>query len=158
LETRRLLFLEWLQTIKRFYLKGGILTMAESSIPYTVITNYRREKLCKITSGAVNSIPAITKIAFGDQGVDASGKPVSPAGSQTALKHEVGRYPIKGVTYPISTTARYTVTIPAADLAGVAISEAALVDASGQLCAIRNMLSKGKDGDVEFTFTFDDEF
>ena len=56
------------------------------------------------------------------------------------------------------TTARYTVTIPASALAGTQISEAALVDADGGLCAIRNMLPKGKDADVTFTFTFDDEF
>lgn len=124
----------------------------------TVITTKRREKLCKVTSGAVSSIAAITHIAFGDGGVNADKSVISPSVSQTALKHEVGRYAIDGVTYPISTTARYTVTIPKADLGGKFISEAALVDSDGDLCAIRNMLEKGKDDGVEFIFTFDDEF
>lgn len=124
----------------------------------TVITDRRRVKLCKVTSGAASAIAAITHVAFGDQGITAAGAVVPPAGSQTALVHEVGRYPIDGVAYPVPTTARYTVTIPKDDLAGVNLSEAALVDADGELCAIRNMLPKGKDAGVEFIFTFDDEF
>lgn len=124
----------------------------------TAVTNVRRVKLCQVTSGASSAIPAVSHIAFGDQGVDSTGAVIQPLPSQTALKHEVARYPVDPVTYPISTTARYTVTIPADDLPGIALSEAALVDAAGDLCAIRNMLPKGKDAGVAFTFTFDDEF
>lgn len=131
--------------------------MAEETVT-TVITNARRENLCKITSGAVSAIPAITHMAFGDQGVDAAGGVIPPLGSQTALKHEVGRYAVDSVTYPTATTARYTAVIPKEDLAGVLISEAALVDGAGTLCAIRNMLAKGKDAGVAFEFTIDDEF
>lgn len=124
----------------------------------TVITNYRREQLCKITSGAISSLPPISQVAFGDGGVDAEGQVLQPAGSQEALAHEIGRYDIDKVEYPTPTTARYTITIPAAALAGAQISEAALVDSEGNLCAIRNMLAKGKDEGVAFIFTFDDEF
>ena len=62
--------------------------------------------------------------------------------------------------YPLDppTTARYTVTIPAADLPGVAISEAALADSDGFLCAIKTFYVKRKDAGITFTFTFDDEF
>lgn len=130
--------------------------MAEAT--NTVITNYRREMLCKITSGKITALPAISHVAFGDGGVDSSGAVIQPQGSQTALNNEIGRYAVKPVTYPEPTTARYTVVIPTADLVGKSISEAALVDANGKLCAIRNMLAKGKDADTEFTFTFDDEF
>lgn len=128
--------------------------MAETS----VITKARRVALCKITSGAINTMPAITHIAFGDGGVDSDGKPIPPLDSQTALKHEVARYPIDGVSYPIDTTARYVVTIPREDLAGEKISEAALVDSAGTLAAIKTMYVKQKDEDVSFEFTFDDEF
>ena len=112
-----------------------------------VITDLRRKNLCRITSGAITSLPAIAQVAFGDGGADEQGEPKAPMGSQTALNHEIGRY-----------DARYTVTIPADELAGVSISEAALVDAEGNLCAVKNMYPKGKDADVTFTFTFDDEF
>lgn len=124
----------------------------------TIITNFRREQICKITSGAIDTLAPITKVAFGDGGVDAAGGVLQPSGSQEALIHEIGRYQIDKVEYSVSTTARYTVTIPAADLAGAQISEAALVDSAGNLCAIRNMLAKGKDEGVAFIFTFDDEF
>ncbi len=124
----------------------------------TIITNWRREQLCKITSGAISTLSPVTQVAFGDGGVDEAGAVLQPAGSQQALTHEIGRYPIDKVEYPVSTTARYTVTIPAEDLAGAQISEAALVDGAGNLCAIRNMLAKGKDEGVAFIFTFDDEF
>lgn len=131
--------------------------MAQSK--HTTITDYRRELFCKITSGAVSTLPAVTHIAFGDGGLGTDGQPLDPAGTQTALNHEVGRYPLDTApVYPVPTTARYTATIPKADLAGVEISEAALIDSAGGLCAIRNMLPKGKDEDVAFTFTFDDEF
>jgi len=124
----------------------------------TIITRARRVALCKITSGAVSSIPAITQIAFGDGGVDSSGEPTAPLETQTALNHEVARYPIDGVTYPIDTTARYAATIPENDLTGVKISEAALVDADGVLAAIKNVYAKQKDAEVIFTFELDEEF
>lgn len=125
---------------------------------FTVITDYRREMLRDITSGAVSALPPVAQVAFGDGGTDGQGNVLSPAGSQAALNHEVARYPVDRVEYPAATTARYIVIIPRPALPGVSISEAALVDSAGRLCAIRNMLPKGKDGDVEFTFTFDDEF
>lgn len=124
----------------------------------TVITSYRREQLCKISSGAIESMAPITRVAFGCGGVDEDGEVIPPDATQTALFNELGRYEIDRVEYPVGTTARYTVTIPAAELPGAQISEAALVDSEGRLCAVRNMLAKGKDDGVAFIFTFDDEF
>lgn len=124
----------------------------------SVITKVRRENLCRITSGAITALPPITHIAFGSGGVDNTGEPITPIDTQTTLNSEVGRYPIDGVEYPITTTARYTVTIPKDDLGGVKISEAALVDANGELGAIKNMYVKQKDVGTSFIFTFDDEF
>jgi hypothetical protein len=128
--------------------------MAENS----VITKYRRQKLCQITSGAIDVLAPITQIAFGDGGVDSDGDPIAPVDTASSLGHELVRYNIDSVAYPVNTTARYTVTIPAADLDGAAISEAALVDLDGQLCAIKTMYVKRKDEGVTFSFTFDDEF
>jgi hypothetical protein len=128
--------------------------MAENS----VITKYRREKLCLATSGGAGQIAPITHIAFGDGGVDAEGSPIPPSGAATALSHEIARYETGAAAYPVSTTARYTATIPKNALAGAAISEAALVDGSGGVCAIKTMYVKRKDDGVTFAFTFDDEF
>ena len=124
----------------------------------SVITRARRVNLANITSGAVENIPKITHIAFGDQGVDEKGQPLQPTEDQQALHHEVGRYEIDGVTNPVETTNRYPVTVPEADLVGLSLSEMALIDAEGVFAAVKNFLPKGKDGDVKFTFEFDDEF
>lgn len=59
---------------------------------------------------------------------------------------------------PVETTNRYAVTIPESDLNGKNINEMALVDADGQLAAVKTFLNKGKDEDVKFTFEFDEEF
>ena len=124
----------------------------------SVITRARRVNLANITSGAVENIPKITHIAFGDQGVDEKGQPLQPTEDQQALHHEVGRYEIDGVSNPVETTNRYTVTVPESDLVGLSLSEMALIDAEGVFAAVKNFLPKGKVGDVKFTFEFDDEF
>jgi len=99
-------------------------------------------------------------IAFGDGGVDGSGNPITPDETQVALNNQIAAYPIDSVTYPLDppTTARYTAAIPENDLNGAFISEAGLLDANGNLCAIKTFLVKGKDSGVSFTFIFDDEF
>lgn len=124
----------------------------------SVITLYRRKMLTKITSGAVSTIPKITHIAFGEGGIDEDGSVAAPSETQTELKSEFCSYPIDSVTYPIETTARYTVTVPREEQAGKSFSEMGLIDAEGNLCAVKNMLPKVKDEDVIFTFEFDDEF
>ena len=124
----------------------------------SVITLKRRVKLCKASSGAITALPPITKIAFGSGGVDGNGDPIAPTQTQEALNQPLREYAVGSVTYPEDTTARYTVTIPADDLTGASISEAALVDSEGDLAAIKTMYAKRKDAGVAFTFEFDDEF
>lgn len=123
-----------------------------------IITRARRILLAKITSGAIITMPKITHIAFGDGGVDELGDPKQANETQSTLFNERQRYAIDSVSYPVDTTARYTVTIPEADLVGVKISEMALIDEAGGLCAIKTMFVKQKDCNVAFTFEFDDEF
>lgn len=125
---------------------------------YSVITKKRREKLCKATSTG-EAIAKISKIAFGDQGYDeSSGTPKTPDDTQTNLNHQLGSFNIDGVTYPTTTTARYSVTIPKDAMTGASVSEAALIDSDGDVVAIKNMYPKRKDSDVIFVFEFDDEF
>lgn len=124
----------------------------------SIITLARRKNLARITSGAVETLPKIAAIALGDGGVNEDGSIRPPSGDQTALAHEIGRYSVTPPTYPVETTARYQITVPEADLVGAAISEMALVDEEGTLCAIRNTSPKVKDEDEEFTLIFDDEF
>lgn len=132
--------------------------MASTAFENSVITRKRRIKLCQASSNADEPLAPITMIAFGSGGVDEDGEPVTPLETQEALKQEIKRYNVDSVTYPEETTARYTVTIPADELTGQAISEAALVDSDGDLVAIKAMYPKRKDAGVAFTFEFDDEF
>jgi len=125
---------------------------------YSVITRKRRIKLCQASSDAAKPLPPVTHIALGSGGTDALGEPLTPLETQEALSSEIVRYPVGGVTYPAETTARYSVTVPEGELTGQAISEAALIDSDGDLCAIKNMYVKRKDAGVAFTFEFDDEF
>ena len=128
----------------------------------TIITIHRRQQMALITSGLIDSISPIAMIAFGGGGTDDQGEPLYPSAVATGLNSEIARYPVSPVTFPLDpeprTTARYSATIPADDLAGALISEAGLVDADGVFCAIQTMFVKRKDRGVEFTFTFDDEF
>lgn len=127
--------------------------MSENS----VITHRRRIKLCQASSDASEPLAPVTHIALGG-GAGEDSEPLTPLETQEALTSEIERYPVGNVTYPSETTARYTVTIPAGELTGQSISEAALIDSDGDLCAIKNMYPKRKDAGVAFTFEFDDEF
>lgn len=129
-----------------------------ASNDFSIVTEYRRRSLCQITSGKISTLPPIAHVVLGGGGLDEDGTVKIPDAKQTALNQELGRYKVDEPQYPEDTTARYTVTVPEDELVGAVISEAALADAEGNLCAIRNMLPKGKDEGVAFTFTFDDEF
>lgn len=124
----------------------------------SVITLARRISLAKVTSGVLSTVSPVKYIAFGDGGLDAGGEPLTPLETQVALNHEVGRYETAAAEFPVATTVRYTATIPEGDLQGAEISEMALVDADGVLCAVKNMYVKKKDAEVKFTFEFEDVF
>lgn len=124
----------------------------------SIITKKRRIKLCQASSNSAKPLAPITHIAIGSGGVDADGNPIPPVEGQTSLNQKIAQYPIDGYAYPVETTVRYTVTISAEDLAGESINEAALVDADGDLAAIKTMYTKRKDAGVIFIFEFDDEF
>lgn len=124
----------------------------------SVITLTRRKKFALASSDAAHPLDPITYIAFGSGGVDGNGEPLTPSEDQTTLKAELYRLPVGGISYPDDTTVRYTVTIPADEHTGDAISEAALVDDNGDLAAIKNFYVKKKDAGTAFTFEFDDTF
>lgn len=124
----------------------------------SIVTKARRKSLAEITSGKITSIAPIAYIAFGNGGVDEFGDPRQPSDEQTALFSEIARYPAGNATYPTATTARYTIEIPEAELAGAEISEVGLFDSNGVLCAIKTMYVKKKDDGIKFAFEFDDKF
>ncbi|WOC33489.1 MULTISPECIES: hypothetical protein [Caproicibacterium] len=124
------------------------------------ITQYRRKLLAQITSGTITAIPKVKYIAVGTGGLNSDGTPKVPPASQTDLENELKRFDVGTPTFPVDTTARYTVDIHEtdADIDGQYLSEFALVDEAGKLCAIRNTMKKGKSAGEQLTITMDDVF
>ncbi len=125
-----------------------------------VITTTAREKLVKARAGDI-TLPAIIGMAFGDGGVNSGGSVITPASDQTELVNELLRKTLDtedGHTYPSSMTCRYKCTLSEDELAGKEISEIGLYDEDGDMVAIKNFVRKGKDDDIEMSFTLDDIF
>lgn len=122
-----------------------------------IITKKARENMVKARAGAL-ALPKITGMAFGDGGVDAEGSVIKPQEDQAALVNELFRKEINGFEFVEDTTCRYTCTLSEPELAGEDISEIGLYDENGDIVCIKNFKSKGKDGDMEMTFTLDDVF
>lgn len=122
-----------------------------------IITKTARKKMVQARAG-YKALPKIVGMAFGKGGVDSSGNVIAPSESQTALKSELYRKVINGYSFTSDTTCRYECTLTETELAGVEISEVGLYDADGDIACIKNFLKKGKDADLEMTFTLDDVF
>ena len=124
-----------------------------------VITTIARQKLVKARAGAI-VLPKIVGMAFGDGGTDTAGNVINPDDNQTKLVSEIYRKEIDGYTIIDDETAtvRYECTLEANELAGYDISEIGLYDSEGDLVCIKTFRKKGKDNDLEMTFTLDDVF
>lgn len=122
-----------------------------------VITKKAREKLVKARAGAI-TLPKIVGMAFGDGGVDSDGNVVPPAETQGQLTNELLRKEIDGYSFPDDTTCRYECTLSESELAGEEISEIGLYDEDGDIVCIKTFMRKGKDSDVEQTYTLADMF
>ncbi len=122
-----------------------------------IITKKSREKLVKARAGAIQ-LPKIVGMVFGDGGVDASGNVIPPTESQSGLTNEIFRKELDGYSFPADTTCRYECTLTESELAGEEISEIGLYDSEGDVVCIKTFKRKGKDDDVEQTYTLDDIF
>lgn len=122
-----------------------------------IITKKARENMVKARAGAL-ALPKITGMAFGGSGVDADGVVIKPEEGQAALVNELFRKEINGFEFIEDTTCRYGCTLTEPELAGEDISEIGLYDENGDIVCIKNFKAKGKDGDMEMTFTLDDVF
>lgn len=122
-----------------------------------IITKTARKKLVQARAGAI-TLPKIVGMAFGSGGVDSAGNVISPSETQTALKKELLRKLISGYTFVTETTCRYECTLGESELAGQYISEIGLYDSQGDIVCIKTFTKKGKDDDIEMTYTLDDVF
>ncbi|EIW19902.1 MULTISPECIES: phage tail protein [Pelosinus] len=124
---------------------------------YSVTTVKGREKFAQ-AHGTSGVLPKIVKMAFGDGGVDGSLEPVAPVTELTELGNELLRKDLEAVSYPVTTTVRYTGRLLTTELNGMNINEIALVDADGDVIAIKRFTNKGKDVDSELVFDWNEEF
>lgn len=122
-----------------------------------IITKKSREKLVRARAGAIQ-LPKIVGMAFGNGGVDEAGTVIPPTESQSELTNELYRKEIDCYSFPEDTTCRYECTLSESELAGEEISEIGLYDAEGDIVCIKTFMRKGKDDDVEQTYTLDDIF
>ncbi len=122
-----------------------------------IITKKARENMVKARAGAL-ALPKITGMAFGDGGVDEEGSVIKPQEDQAGLVNELFRKEINGFEFIEDTTCRYGCTLTEPELAGEDISEIGMYDENGDIVCIKNFKAKGKDGDMEMTFTLDDVF
>lgn len=113
--------------------------------------------MVKARAGAI-TLPKIVGMAFGSGGVDGYGNVIAPTAEQAALKNELFRKEIDGYSFVNDTTCRYQCTLSESELAGEYISEVGLYDAAGDIVCIKNFTAKGKDSDIEMTYTVDDVF
>lgn len=122
-----------------------------------IITKKARENMVKARAGAL-VLPKITGMAFGKGGVDADGNVIKPQEDQAALASELFRKEINGFEFVEDTICRYSCTLTEPELAGEDISEVGMYDENGDIVCIKSFKAKGKDGDMEMTFTLDDVF
>lgn len=124
-----------------------------------VITAVGRKKLCMALAGDA-SLPVITKMAWGDGGVDSDGQPLGATGNEIGLYNELLVKDVESHEYinTEQTTCRYSGTLEADELSGEEISEMGLYDADGDLIAYRNFLRKGKDADIPQIYKMDTIF
>lgn len=124
-----------------------------------VITAAGRRKLCMGHAGDA-SLTAITRMAWGNGGVDETGQPIATTGNEVSLYNELLVKDIESHEYVAEgqTTCRYTATLAAGELSGEEISEMGLYDADGDLVAYRTFTRKGKDSDVPQIYDMDEIF
>lgn len=124
-----------------------------------IVTIKARQNLALARAGQIE-LPPIRGMAFGNGGVDSSGNVVAPSESQTALRAELYRKAIDrySVLESAPATVRYECTLQKNEMAGDDISEIGLYDEAGDLVCIKTFKAKGKDDDLEMTFTLDDIF
>lgn len=115
-----------------------------------ITVNRYRQRLAQAMAGSVQLKP-LAFMAFGDGGHDpATLQAKVPNPDQTALNHELLRKPLASITHEdaLSVTGRGVIDYD--EMIGRAVSEAALIDADGQIVGIKNFAPKMKEGDERY--------
>lgn len=113
-----------------------------------VVNIYRRHLAAHMAGG--ESIKPIAYMAFGDGGHNEDLTPKTPSLETTSLNHEILRKPLESVVQEdlYSVTGKGTIEIN--EVVGSAISEAALLDADGNLVGLKTFTPKFKENDERY--------
>lgn len=109
---------------------------------------YRRRLAAAMAGGT--PLGNIKYMAFGDGGHNADLTAKAPSADQEALAHEVLRKELSVVAQEDLYSVTGEGVLEAGDLVGVRISEAALFDANGKICGLKNFAPKIKDSDERY--------
>ena len=120
-----------------------------------ITTEVAKKKMLLARAGA-QLLPKITNMAFGTGGVDAEGSVLEVGEKQQELNVEVLRKEIDEYEIISDAKIQYQCTLEEEELVGQQLSELALVDADGDLVAIKNFAVKEKDGDWKMVFKISD--
>lgn len=114
-----------------------------------ITLNAYRRRLAAHNAGLMVMKP-IAFMAFGDGGHNADMTAKAPDEEATALFHEVLRKPLAAVTQEDFYSVTGKGLVDGDELIGVAVSEAALVDADGNLCGIKTFAPKHKEDGEQY--------
>lgn len=113
----------------------------------TTTEDYRKRLAKHMFDGA--ALPQATQIAFGDGGhTGAAPKPADA--TRTQLYHELLRKPLATIIQEDLFSLTGKGIIEKTDLVGISISEAALLDSSGNMLGFRNFAPKVKENDETY--------
>ena len=121
------------------------------------MTDIGKQKICKAHSGAA-ALPRISRMAFGDGGLDGAGEPISVTGQEAALRGQLLEKEIESYSFPDMVSANFVCRLTKPELAGKSLSEIGLMDEEGDLIAYRTTRAIGKDEDMEIEFTLTETF
>ena len=114
-----------------------------------VVANIYRRRIAARMAGGANIAP-IAFMAFGDGGHNADLTPKAPSANATSLNNEILRKPLAGITQEDLYSVTGKGAIEANEVVGAGISEAALIDANGNLVGLKTFAPKFKENDERY--------
>jgi len=118
--------------------------MAES----VTVNSFRQRLAARLAGGA--TISPIAFMAFGDGGHNADLTPKAPSAAATKLNHEILRKPLASIAQEDLYSVTGKGVIEKSEVIGAAISEAALLDANGQMVGWKTFAPKFKENDERY--------
>ena len=121
-----------------------------------VVNTYRQRIAARMAGGA--QLAPVAYMAFGDGGHNADLTPKAPSARATALNHEILRKPLAAITQEDLYSVTGKSAVEANEVVGAGISEAALIDANGQLVGLKTFAPKFTANDERYEISIKPRF